>query len=361
MLLGVDRATDLDVFRPRGEIIAVPDRLPALPQRLSTLDDLTAGYLMRFRPATRQAYQGDLASWLGFCDQARIDPLTAGIHHADTYVRVLDELGDPRTHRRLSPASVSRRVSAVAGFYRYAVRQRAVAESPFFAVERPGVDEESQTTGLTRDEMRRLILSSRQDGPRSEALMHLLTLNGLRITEALSRNVEDLDYDQGHRILRLDRKGGKRAKAPLTPAAVRALEAYLAGRTTGPLFTTTTSRRLDRTSAYRIVRRLAQRAQIPAAAHISPHSLRHSFATAALDAGVALRDVQDALGHADPRTTRRYDRTRHSLDRHATYAVASFRGVGSNGAGSCAKHPRLVVRWRGRVGRGAVRRGGRGR
>lgn len=105
---------------------------------------------------------------------------------------------------------------------------------------------------------------------------------------------------------------------------MRALEAYLDGRSNGPLFTTTTGRRLDRTSAYRIVRRLARRAEIPAAASISPHSLRHSFATAALDAGVALRDVQDALGHADPRTTRRYDRTRHSLDRHATYAVASY-------------------------------------
>jgi len=324
----VDQAPDLEVFRP-GDVAPVPDRLPVPPQRLSTLNDLTAGYLMRFRPATRQAYQGDLASWLAFCDQADIDPLTAGIHHADTFVRVLDELGDPRTGRRLSPASISRRVSAVAGFYRYAVRQRAVAESPFFTVDRPTVDDESQTTGLTRDEMRRLILSSRQDGPRSEALIHLLTLNGLRITEALSRDVEDLDYDQGHRILRLNRKGGKRAKAPLTPAAVRALEAYLAGRTTGPLFTTTTGLRLDRTSAYRIVRRLAQQAAIPAAAHISPHSLRHSFATAALDAGVALRDVQDAMGHADPRTTRRYDRTRHSLDRHATYAVASFLADGS--------------------------------
>lgn len=320
--------TEVEVIHPAygAEVV---QQSPALPQRLSTLEDLVTGYLMRFRPATRQAYQGDLASWLAFCDQARIDPLTAGIHHADTYVRVLDELGDPRTGRRLSPASVSRRVSAVAGFYRYAVRQRAVAESPFYAVDRPRVDDESQTTGLTRDEMRRLTLASRQDGPRSEALMHLLTLNGLRITEALSRDVEDLDYDQGHRILRLDRKGGKRAKAPLTPAAVRAVEAYLGERTTGPLFTTTTGRRLDRTSAYRIVRRLAQQAEIPAAASISPHSLRHSFATAALDAGVALRDVQDAMGHADPRTTRRYDRTRHSLDRHATYAVASYLAEGS--------------------------------
>lgn len=328
MLSIVTQATDLELFQP-NDLVPVAERVPALPDRLTTLDDLLDGYLMRFRPATRKAYDADLASWLAFCTQAGIDPLTAGIHHADTYVRVLDELGDPRTKRRLSPASVSRRVSAVAGFYRYAVRQRATAESPFFAIERPPVDDESQTTGLSRDEMRRIVIASREDGPRSEALMHLLALNGLRITEALSRDVEDLDYDQGHRILRLKRKGGKRAKAPLTPAAVRALESYIGDRTTGPLFTTATGRRLDRTAAFRIVRRLARRAEVPAAASISPHSLRHSFATAALDAGVALRDVQDAMGHADPRTTRRYDRTRHSLDRHATYAVASFLAEGA--------------------------------
>lgn len=305
---------------------AVPsgERAPALPERLTSLDNLLAGFLIRFRPATRQAYQSDLASWLEFCRQLRIDPLTAGIHHADAYVRTLDELGDPRTRRRLSLATVSRRISAATGFYRYAVRQRAVAESPFFAIERPKVDEESLTSGLSRDGLRRIIAAATQDGERSAALMHLLALNGLRISEALSRNVEHLDHDQGHRILRLDRKGGKRAKAPLTPPALRALEAYINGRITGPLFTTATGKRLDRTAAFRIIRRLAQAADVPAAAHISPHSLRHSFATAALDAGVPLRDVQDAMGHADPRTTRRYDRTRHSLDRHATYAVAGF-------------------------------------
>jgi site-specific recombinase XerD len=57
---------------------------------------------------------------------------------------------------------------------------------------------------------------------------------------------------------------------------------------------------------------------------VTPHSLRHSFITAALDAGVALRDVQEAASHADPRTTMRYDRARHSLDRYATYIVATF-------------------------------------
>ena len=79
---------------------------------------------------------------------------------------------------------------------------------------------------------------------------------------------------------------------------------------------------MDRYAADRTVKRLARRAGI--AKLISPHGLRHSFITCALDAGVALRDVQEAASHADPRTTMRYDRGRGSLDRHATYIVATF-------------------------------------
>jgi integrase/recombinase XerD len=78
---------------------------------------------------------------------------------------------------------------------------------------------------------------------------------------------------------------------------------------------------MDRQTAGKVIRRLAR--QAGADKRVSPHSLRHTFVTAALDAGASLRDVQDAAGHADPRTTRRYDRGRHNLDRHPTYAVAS--------------------------------------
>ena len=82
-------------------------------------------------------------------------------------------------------------------------------------------------------------------------------------------------------------------------------------------------RRLDRHGAGRIVRRTARRARIGKA--VTPHTLRHSFIfIAALDAGVPLRDVQEAASHADPRTTMRYDRARGSLDRHATYIVAAY-------------------------------------
>lgn len=93
-------------------------------------------------------------------------------------------------------------------------------------------------------------------------------------------------------------------------------------RLAGPIFVSASGRRLDRHGAGRIVRRVARRAGIDK--HIGSHTLRHAFITAGLDAGVPLRDVQEAASHADPRTTMRYDRARVSLDRHATYIVATY-------------------------------------
>ena len=81
---------------------------------------------------------------------------------------------------------------------------------------------------------------------------------------------------------------------------------------------------MDRFAADDVVKRIAREAGITK--KISAHSLRHTFVTLSLDAGVSLRDVQDSARHADPRTTRRYDRARHSLDRHATYALGAYIG-----------------------------------
>jgi integrase len=153
-------------------------------------------------------------------------------------------------------------------------------------------------------------------------LISLLALNGLRISEALGADIDDLDVDRGHRTLRIVRKGGKHAVIPLAPRTARALDAYIGERVVGPIFVGLDGGRMDRYAADRTVKRLARRAGITK--RISPHSLRHSFITAALDAGVPLRDVQEAASHADPRTTMRYDRARYSLDRHATYIVATF-------------------------------------
>jgi integrase len=120
----------------------------------------------------------------------------------------------------------------------------------------------------------------------------LLVYNGLRISEAPSRDVEHFTYQTGHRVLRLTRKGGKRSTEALAPVTVHALELYLAERTSGPIFLGRDGKaRLSRSGAWRLIRRLARGAGIPAADQLSPHSLRHSFATGLLGAGVPLQDV----------------------------------------------------------------------
>jgi integrase len=150
----------------------------------------------------------------------------------------------------------------------------------------------------------------------------LLALNGLRVSEATGANIENLGVERGHRTLVITRKGGKVVTIPLAPRTARAIDLAVGERVDGPIFCGPDGQRLDRHRAARIVRRVAIRARITKP--VGPHTLRHAFITAALDAGVPLRDVQEAASHADPRTTMRYDRARGSLDRHATYVVAAY-------------------------------------
>jgi integrase len=159
-------------------------------------------------------------------------------------------------------------------------------------------------------------------GPVDHALACLLGLLGLRVGEACTIDIENLDAARGHRTVTVLGKGHKLAVIPLPPRVARAIDQAADERDRGPLLLMRTGARMNRHGATRIVRRLAKRAGITK--HISPHSLRHSFITAALDAGVPLRDVQIAARHADPRTITRYDRARDNLDRHASYIVTAF-------------------------------------
>jgi integrase/recombinase XerD len=143
-------------------------------------------------------------------------------------------------------------------------------------------------------------------------------LNGLRVSEAAGADIEALGTKRGHRTLVVTRKGGKVVTVPLAPRTARAIDLAVGERCEGPVFLAPDGQRLDRHGAGRI----ARRAGITKA--VGPHTLRYAFITAALDAGVPLRDVQEAASHADPRTTMRYDRAWASLDRHATYIVAVY-------------------------------------
>jgi integrase/recombinase XerD len=189
-------------------------------------------------------------------------------------------------------------------------------------IRRPKIDTDSPTLGLDRMELAAFIAQAAAAGAMDHALACLLGLLGLRVAEACSIDIEDLSTERGHRIVTVVGKGSKRAVIPLPPRVARAVDLAAGERFSGPLLLTRAHNRMNRQAATRIVRRLAKAAGVTK--HISPHSLRHSFITCALDAGVALRDVQAAARHADPRTTTRYDRARNNLDRHASYIVTAF-------------------------------------
>jgi len=210
----------------------------------------------------------------------------------------------------------------VAGLYRFAVIDGKLDRSPADYVRRPHISGESTTLGLDRTELGAFIAQAAAAGPTDHALASLLGLLGLRVGEACAIDIENLDASRGQRTVTVLGKGHKLALMPLPPRVARAIDQAANERLHGPLFLLRSGRRMDRHGATRIVRRLAKRAGITK--HISPHSLRHSFITAALDAGVPLRDVQIAARHADARTTTRYDRARENLDLHASYIVTAF-------------------------------------
>jgi integrase/recombinase XerD len=269
---------------------------------------------------TRRVYAGDVAAWLGWLAAREADVLAAGRVHVDLWVAIQLDAG-------AAASSVRRRLSALSSFYRYCAAHDLIGRVPTQGVARPTVDPDYTAT-VDRDHARALFAAADTGAQalRTSAVVRLLLHNALRVDEACAVDIADLGEDSGHRVLRVIRKSARKAKIPLTPATAAALEAYLTDRAqragagewrqlSGPLLATAAGGQL---------RRLACTAGIGAWEQLSPHSLRHSAITFALDAGATLRDVQDYAGHKDPRTTRRYDHSRDSLDRNAAYTVAAY-------------------------------------
>jgi integrase/recombinase XerD len=310
--------------------------------RTEDLAAFTDGWLhnRRLSEHTREAYRRDVGAWLDWCRERQLDPLAATFVHVNAYARLLESTVDQRTQKLLSAATVARKLSGLSSWYGFLAKIGAVAANPVGGADRPRVARDhSATIGLRADEVDALLAAGEVDGgparERNQAVIALLADLGLRVGEVVGLNVSDLGHERGHRSVRFTGKGGAQRRRALTPASTAAVETYLLHRAaaagvsvdqlSGPLFVTASGARLDRHSVFRLVRRLAEIAGIPAWAKLSPHSLRHAFATAARDEGVPLEDVQDAMGHADPRTTRRYDRDRHNLDRDPSYAIWAAR------------------------------------
>jgi site-specific recombinase XerD len=231
--------------------------------------------------------------------------------------------------RRFKPSTVARRTSVVAGFYRTCVIDGVLDHSPAEHIRRPSVPPESPTLGLTHLQFEAMLTSARESSNTNDfALVAMLGLLGLRISEATGVDVTDLGEEHGHRVLRVVGKGTKVVLVPLPPAVARAIDRAVGIRTGGPILQNTRGVRMDRHAATRRLRRLAEVAGVRLP-RMHPHMLRHTLVTTMLDAGVDLRDVQIAARHADPRTTMRYDRARKNLDRHPNYILAAYMASGT--------------------------------
>ncbi len=303
---------------------------PALVTASADADPVTLlvlGWLAAKRSEnTRTAYARDIGitpqrrasrapSWLAWCQEQGVHPVTGvtGLHVA-RYARQLDTAG-------LSPASAARKLTAVSGWYAWLAQRGHIPASPAASIARPRADPgSSPTPALTRHQALTLIhAADTAPGPqraRTAALVAVLLFTGARVSEVIGADVGDLGTERGHRVLRVTRASGQRLSLALPGPAASRIDAYLAGRPglTGVpvLFATRTGGRLFAADVWQAVRRLATRADLPAdlASHLGPRMMRHSFAALYLDAGRPLRDLQSAMGYADPRATQRYDQAR---------------------------------------------------
>jgi integrase/recombinase XerD len=255
----------------------------------------------RHRGLTRDACALDLRQFIAWCEEHSLRLFAVRRADIECYARDLEERGRARAtvaggcaRSPASTATPSRRGSSSA-------RLRCTSASR-------GSTTSRTPPGLDRNEVGALLVAAGLASASEHALVSLLGINGLRVSEALGANIEALGLERGHRTLTVLRKAGKVVTIPLAPRTARAIDLAIGERVEGPIFLGGNGERLDRHAAWRIVRRLARRAGINKP--VGPHTLRHAFITAALDAGVPLRDVQEAASHADPRTTMRYDKPR---------------------------------------------------
>jgi integrase/recombinase XerD len=316
-------------------VVELPEPAPALRRAVRAyLDHLTVERGLSAN--TLSSYRRDLERYLGTLTASGVADL-AMVGPADVAAHVTRLRSGDDAHPPLSAASAARAASAVRGLHRFAAREGLVARDPSRDV-RPPVPPRRLPRALDVTEVTRLleaagpldaVPSESLAGPveplaagaagglrlRDRALLEFLYGTGARISEAVGAAVDDLDLTDG--TVLLHGKGGRSRLVPIGGYATSALLAYLvrvrpglaaAGRGTSVVFLNARGGPLSRQSAWTILRRAAGRAGLPVrGSHaVSPHTLRHSYATHLLDGGADVRVVQELLGHASVTTTQVY-------------------------------------------------------
>ena len=260
---------------------------------------------------TISAYGNDMRRFVAWVDTRRMADLT--IQDLSSYVGTLQEEG-------LAPSSISRNVVAVRTFYKFLQLEGVVTDNPAELITTQKMWQRMPGVLTTRQVELFLHSPKRSDKfwQRDVAMLEVLYATGCRASEVCNLRVRDLSMAQKH--LRCEGKGGKQRMVPLGGRAITAIQRYLeqlrgdlAAKSPHPpeeLFLSRSGRPIDRVQLWRLVKAYAKRVGIDS--KISPHSLRHSFATHLLAGGADLRLVQEMLGHASIQTTQIYTHVEHS-------------------------------------------------
>ncbi|MBI2016779.1 MAG: tyrosine recombinase XerC [Candidatus Rokubacteria bacterium] len=247
-------------------------------------------------PHTLRSYRSDLADFRRFLDE----DARAGLPAVDG--RVLRAYLARLHARGLDTVSVARKLAALRSWFKFLVRRGRLERNPALEIRGPRLPRKL-VSFLPIDEAVAL-LDAAGAGERERAVLELLYATGLRVSELAGLDLDAVD--RAERTVRVVGKGGKERMVPFGGQAARALDAWLAqrGSGAGPLFLNHRGRRLGVRSLYDVVRRRAR--QVGIDRRVSPHTLRHTFATHLLDAGADLRMLQELLGHSRLSTTQRY-------------------------------------------------------
>ena len=257
------------------------------------------------------AYRRDLTRFLAWADKRPIPSLS--VHDLSDYIAV-------QTDDQLAPSSIARGMVAVRTFYKYLQLEGVTMDNPAELLATQKMWHRIPKV-LTTRQVESLLAAPRRIEKyslRDRAMLEVLYATGCRVSEVCNLKVRDLALAE--RYLKCEGKGGKQRMVPVGGRAIEAIGAYtsqlrgvLAARNSAlpeELFLSRNGRAMDRIMVWRLIKRYAQRAGIDAA--ISPHSLRHSFATHLLAGGADLRQVQEMLGHASIQTTQIYTHVEHS-------------------------------------------------
>jgi len=255
---------------------------------------------------TLEAYRSDLLQLGAYLARRDVDVLRA--QHSD----LADFLSELAASTAAAPATLGRKVACLRSFYRYLRGEGMLDHDPTAELRGPRKTQRLPRV-LTREEVTALLREPKGTEPlalRDRALLEVMYACGLRVSEAVGLELGDVDLDEG--MLRARGKGSKERLVPIGRQAAAALRAYrqrgrpamLAGRAESRLFVNHRGRQLTRQGLYKIVKGHARHAGLEQ--RMSPHTLRHSFATHLLAGGCDLRSLQEMLGHADLATTQLY-------------------------------------------------------